>query len=169
MSKHTSNAPPVKPADKLPPFDELSEAGCLACVLSAEPDQAGPLLAKLNTDCFYDLRHRAIFQLLAKLGRDGRALDIVSLTQAARDLGTVESLGGLDYAMALPDRTPSVANFPTFLEAVQDKATRRAAMRDAGELSRLAEDPTVPPAAVAEAARRMGEAHSRTLASAYLQ
>ena len=151
----------MSPADQLPPFDDQAEAGALACVLSAENGDAGPMVDKLTLDCFYDQRHRAIFCALSKLHRERRPLDIVALSQAFRDKGQEEGAGGLEYLTALPDRTPSPANFPTFLETVLDRATRRAVLRDASELTRLAGDTTISPAALADGARRLLEANSR--------
>ncbi|MCX6924044.1 MAG: AAA family ATPase [Verrucomicrobia bacterium] len=147
--------------DRLPPHDPEAEAGALACVLSADNGDAAPMLAGLSLDCFYDERHRLIYSKLAKLGRDGKPLDVVSLAQAVRDSGETEKIGGLEYLTALPDRTPSPANFPAFQDAVEGYRVRRVAICDAVEVQRLALDTTLAPAAVADAARRMLEATSQ--------
>jgi|GEM_PF-740073 len=147
--------------DKLPPFDEAAERGALGCVVSAENGDAGPMLDQLTVESFYDVRHRVIFAALRRLRADNSALDVVALQQRLKDAGRLNDAGGLEYVIALPDSTPSPANFDTYLQAVKDRATRRCALRDAGELSRLATDTSIPPAVLTDAARRMLESHSR--------
>jgi DnaB-like helicase N terminal domain/AAA domain len=158
--KTLSQKPPPSCLDRLPPHDCDAEAGALACVLSADNGAAAPMLAQLSRESFYDVRHRCVYSALSKLDRDGKPPDMVSLSQRLRDNGEVEKAGGLEYLMALPDKTPSAANFPAFLEATEAYKVRRAVIRDAVELQTLALDSANPPAALAEAARRMGYAHA---------
>jgi DnaB-like helicase N terminal domain/AAA domain len=148
----------MKPADQLPPHDDQAEAGALACVLSAENGDAGPMVDKLTLDCFYDQRHREIFCALSKLHRERRPLDLVCLSQWLRDKRREQDAGGLEYLSALPDKTPSPANFPAFLESIEGYRIRRAAIHDAAEIQRLATDTSIPPAALADGARRLLEA-----------
>jgi DnaB-like helicase N terminal domain len=148
-------------ADELPPHDDEAEAGALACVLTADASEAAAMLDKLALDSFYDVRHREIYVALRSLRADAKPLDPVSLIQRLKDKGKLGDAGGLEYLTTLPDQTPSPANLPTYLDTLQDRATRRAAVRDAGELSRLATDTTITAAALADASRRMLEAHSR--------
>lgn len=153
------------PADRLPPHDEQAEAGALACVLLAEGDAAS-LLDQLDAADFYDQRHRAIYATLARLRADGQPLSVVALVQSLRDRGQLADAGGLDYVQTLPDASPSPANFPTYLATVKDRATRRCALRDATEVSRLAYDLTLPAAAVADAARRLLDLQASTASTA---
>lgn len=146
--------------DGLPPHDDDAEAGALACVLSAENGDAGPMLAELSLDSFYDARHRAIFCALSKLHREAKQLDVVALSQAFRDNGGVATAGGLEYLTALPDKTPSTANFPAFLDAIEGFRLRRVAIHDSVEVQRLAFDTSIPAAALADAARRMLESNA---------
>ncbi len=155
----TTAAP--KTVDQLPPFDTEAEAGCLACVLTADANEAGAMLAQLAVEDFYDQRHRVLFQSLAALQKNNLPLDVVALSQRVRDKGNVESAGGLEYLMALPEQTPSPANFPSYLETVKDRTARRAILRDAGELALLARDTSISPDSLADAVKRVGEAHSR--------
>lgn len=158
------NTPPtnaVKP-DRLSPHDDEAEAGALACVLAADNGDAGPMLDQLTVESFYDQRHRVIYQTLAAMRRDNTSLDLVALNQRLKDRGNLAAAGGLEYLASLPDQTPSPANWPTYFETVQDRATRRCALRDAAELSGLALDTSLPAAAIADAARRLLDAHART-------
>jgi hypothetical protein len=146
-------------ADLLPPHDDEAEAGALGCVLSAEPTEAQTLFDMITAEHFYDQRHQTIFAALRSLRTDSRELNILELAQRLRDTGKTEEAGGFAYVAAIPDATPSALNFPTFLETLRDRATRRAMIYDAYEVVRFAEDPSIPRHAIEDAARRMGEAY----------
>jgi hypothetical protein len=149
---------------ELPPHDAEAEAGALGCVLSADNGEAEAMLGALALDDFYDIRNEQVFSALCSLALDRKRLDSVALEQwlkehnAGLDREARDSF--LTYVAGLPDATPSPANYPTYLEVVKGWAVRRAALRDAGELARLASDPAIPPAAIGEAAHRMAEAHA---------
>lgn len=147
-------------SDQLPPHDTEAEAGALACILTADTAEAPAMLEQLTPEDFYDHRHRQVFSALRCLSIDCKPLTCVSLAQWLKDRGKLEEAGGLDYIAALPDRTPSAGNFPTYLEVVRDRASRRATLGDATELASLARDTAVAPSALRDAARRMAEAYS---------
>ena len=153
QKRHEVNTP-------LPPHDTEAEAGSLGCILSADGD-APQLLDQLTPDDFYDVRHKEALAALRCLRIDGKPLDTVACVQWLRDKGRLDQAGGFEYVSKLPEQTPSPGNFATYLEAVQDKAARRAALRDAGELAHLAENTAIPASVLREAARKMAEAYSK--------
>jgi len=152
--------PRGNPIDRLPPFDEAAEAGALACVLQSDGDAAA-MLDALTLESFYDERHRTVYRTLAALRRANAPLDLVALLQRLRDKGNLADAGGFEYVAGLPDAAPSPAAWPTFYDTLRDRATRRCALRDAAELSRLALDTSIPAATLADASRRLLEAHGR--------
>jgi hypothetical protein len=152
--------------DRLPPHDSEAEAGALACVLTATNGEAESYLDGLCLEHFYELRNQTIFRALRCLRIDGKPLHSVALAQWLRDKHQIEDAGGLDYISALPDKTPSPANFPAFLDAIEAYRVRRVAIRDAAEVQKLAFDTSVAPDALADANRRMLESHSRQGANA---
>jgi hypothetical protein len=159
MPNSTTGEGAVK--DTLPPHDTAAEAGALACVLQSDGDAAA-MLDALTLDSFYDERHRTVYRTLAALRRANAPLDLVALLQRLRDKGNLADAGGFEYVTALPDQSPSPANWPTYFETLCDRATRRCALRDAAELSTLAQDTSLPAAAIADAARRLLDAHAST-------
>lgn len=145
--------------DALPPHDDEAERGALACVVTARLETGLLHFAELELSHFYDVRNRTIFGALRSLQSAGKPLDHVSLYQWLKDSDQIQDAGGKSYIFELPDATPSEANFPTFLETLRDRAARRAALHDAGELRRLAEDPSIPRTTLQDACRRMAEGH----------
>jgi hypothetical protein len=143
--------------DQLPPHDDTAEAGALACILAASNGEAESNLDRLTLDDFYDVRHQAIFRALRCLKIDGKPLGVVSVSQWLRDKGELQAAGGLEYLAALPDATPSAANFPTYQTAIQACRVRRAVIRDCLEGQKLAENPAISTKVLADAWRRMLE------------
>lgn len=157
---------PTSTPDQLPPHDAEAEAGALGCVVYPNASgEAARMLDQLTGEHFYDQRNKTIFAALRRLRMDSKPLDVLTLDQWLKDKRQREDAGGEDYIAALPDRAPSPDNFAARLETVTAYAKRRAAFRDAGELSRLATDTTVSPEALVDAARRMLESHSRNAAN----
>jgi hypothetical protein len=146
--------------DQLPPYDAEAEAGALGCVLSANGD-AGKLFSQLHLEHFYELRHQAVFKGLKSLASRGEGLDAVSLVRWLKENGELENAGGFEYAAALPDTIPSPEQFPVYLDTVQDRAERRADIRDSVEIEMLARNLAIPRGKLADAARRMLEARTR--------
>lgn len=149
--------------EALPPHDMEAEAGALGCVLCAESADADRMVDRLSLEHFYEPRHRTTFSALRSLRMDGKPLNTVVLVGFLKARGDLDKLGGIPYAASLPNLTPSALNFPYYIEILEDRAARRAALRDSIELSRLASDMTIPAPVVADAARRMLEGHSSGL------
>lgn len=158
MSRQPTNSSPSV-GEALPPNDPEAEAGVLACVLSSVNGEAEAMLDQLSAEDFYDLRHKEIFGALRCLRIDGKPLDVVAVHQWAKSKRRQEECGGVEYLTRLPDLTPSPAMWPTWLETVKDKATRRAVTRDAAELEALANDTAIPAKVLRDAARKFAEAY----------
>jgi len=151
--------------DVLPPHDDEAEAGALACVLlSDNGNDARALLTQLRPDLFYDKRHIEILRAMRHLEAQDKPIDVVTVGQRIKesksDLGTEGLSALLHYTRDLPDKAPSAANFPAFLEILADIETRRAMLRDSAQLSQLARDKSIPPSQLVDAVRRFADAYN---------
>jgi replicative DNA helicase len=92
--------------DRLPPHSVEAEQGVLGCVLLSPPDCLGECIEKFKTgsDVFYDLRHRAIYELLVEMYERKDAIDIITVQQALKDRQQLETVGGLPYLASFPMR-----------------------------------------------------------------
>lgn len=112
-----------KPEDRLPPHDIDMERGVLGCVLIA-PDECLPeCITRLRSraDAFYDLRHQTIFQAFMEMQRAGDVIEVITLQSHLRDGGLLEQVGGFPYLSELPNKVPSAANLPYYLDRVCEK------------------------------------------------
>ena len=144
---------------QLPPFDTDAEAGALACVLLAtDTAKAAQMLAEIDLDYFYDLRHREIFQTLCALKASAKPLTNVELYQLVKDQGNIEKVGGLKYLSTLPDCSPSAENFESYLDTVRDRNLRRSILRDSAQVCQLANDYSIPSTTIGDVYSRMHKA-----------
>jgi hypothetical protein len=143
--------------DSLPPSDDKAEAGALACVLAADPEQARAYFAALHADVFYDNRHRTIFAAHAVLHAVGQVLNVVTFYQRLSESGRIEDAGGFDYVQGMPDATHSPAHFPVWLDTLTAFAKRRADLAESARL-RLAALKGLPQPASPVSARARGPA-----------
>ena len=117
----------------LPPFDIVAEAGGLACVLSADPQDAIIYFDQLAIEDFYDERHQEIFNALSELRKAGRPLDAASLYAKLRDSGK-PGVVDFGYCQSLPDQTPSPSMFPSWFSTLLEYRARREALAESNKL-----------------------------------
>lgn len=107
----------------LPPHSDEAELGVLACILS-DPDKSIPecvAALKSGGECFYDLRHRCVYDAAVELAEEGQLVDVITLQELLKSKGMLNRIGGTAFLSDLPDRIPSAANLPAYLELVQGK------------------------------------------------
>lgn len=119
-------ADPAK-LDRLPPHSVEAEQGVLGCVLLSPNDCLGQCIEKFSAgpEVFYDLRHRAIFEVLLEMFDAKTPVDLITLQQALKDRQQLEGVGGLAYLASLPDAVPSAANLDYYIEIVREKFVLR--------------------------------------------
>lgn len=110
-----------------PPHSIEAEMGTLGCILLSPSECIAQCidLFKDRSDVFYDLRHRAIYEMMVSLYDKQKAVDSVTVLQALRDAGQLDSVGGVAYLASLPDAVPSAANLLYYVDIVKEKAVLR--------------------------------------------
>ena len=113
--------------DRLPPHSIEAEQGVLGCSLLAPNECLGICIEKFKTgaETFYDLRHQAIYQLLAEMYDKKDAIDLITVQQKLKDAHQLEAVGGLGYLSGLQDAVPSAANLSYYIEIVREKHVLR--------------------------------------------
>ena len=99
----------------------------LGCVLLSPNDSLGECIRRLKSgaDVFYDLRHRAVFELLVEMYDQKEAIDLITVQQRLRDKQQLEGVGGLPYLSTLADAVPSAANLSYYLDILREKHVLR--------------------------------------------
>lgn len=113
--------------DRLPPHSIEAEQGVLGCVLLSPHDSLGHCVEKFKQgpEVFYDLRHRAVYEVLLEMYDAKKPIEIITLQQILKDRQQLEGVGGLAYLASLPDVVPSAANLDYYMEIVREKFVLR--------------------------------------------
>ena len=102
--------------------------GVLGCILldprSCLPDAASRL-GPAAGEAFYDLRHQLLYRCLDQMQSNGIPIDLVTLNDQLKSKDLLAQVGGLSYIATLPDKVPSAANLPSYLDILLDCFTRR--------------------------------------------
>lgn len=129
--------PPL--ADRLPPHSIEAEQGVLGCILLAPNECLSICATKLRCDdCFYDMRHQALYAVMMEMFQAGQVVDPLVLQQILRDRNQLEALGGMPYIVGLMNCVPSAASLEYYIPIIQDKyLARRLIQSSASSVTRL--------------------------------
>jgi replicative DNA helicase len=113
--------------DRLPPHSIEAEQGVLGCVLLSPNDCMGVCIEKFRrgSEVFYDMRHQALFDVLAEMYDKKELIDPIVLQQYLRDRNQLEALGGMPYIAGLMNCVPSAASLEYYIEIVREKYVLR--------------------------------------------
>jgi replicative DNA helicase len=143
------NLRPASPPGGVGPLPHSidAEIALLGCLL-LDPVQAFPVVMAENivADHFYDMRYGKLFCLLRKLYRANGAFDMIVVTNALRDAGELDALGGVPMLSSMMNSVPSAASdvVKMYGDVLKDKKRRRYMIDVAHRLHQLASDVSVP-------------------------
>lgn len=98
-------------------YDENVEKHLLACML-LDNTIICDVITKIQTEMFYELKHRVIYENIIKLYKKGIAVDLCSLTSELTNNGLLSSAGDIDYIATLTEEIPSAANFNYYQDKI---------------------------------------------------
>jgi replicative DNA helicase len=113
----------VSSVDRLPPHSVEAEQGVLGCVFLMPHECLGECVEKFKqgSEVFYDLRHKAIYELLIEMYDRKEAIDVITVQQRLKDRQQLEAVGGIAYLATLPDTVPSAANLSFYVNIIREK------------------------------------------------
>jgi replicative DNA helicase len=118
---------------KLPPQNMEAEQSILGSIL-LENSAVNSVLEVMSKGDFYSEAHRKIFNLMVELSEKNEPVDIITLSNALRDKGLLDSIGGTAYLASLVDNVPSAANVANYAKIVKEKAILRGLISSATEI-----------------------------------
>lgn len=134
------------------PHSLAAEQGCLGCILLSPQESMPECVSRLRmgTDAFHDVRCRTVYRALLEMHEAEQLIDVVGLHQKLKDAHQLEESGSTAWLASLPDKTPSPANLPTYLNIILAKYISRqmldhcftftAKVNDATEIGTLLEE-----------------------------
>lgn len=96
---------------------------------------------RLNENDFYRHDHRVIFRTMAKLSAQDKPLDLLTVSEALRELHELENAGGEVYLFELANNTPSAANIRAYADIVRERSVLRQLIAAANDITARAFNP----------------------------
>jgi len=122
--------------DKIPPQNLEAEQAVLGSMLLDE-DALSIAFESLSKDSFYKDSHQKIFEAIARLFNNNRAVDLITLTDELKKDGILDEVGGVSFLAALANLVPSAANINHYVAIVKEKSILRTLMNNATRIISL--------------------------------
>ena len=90
-----------------------------------EPSSVDQALEGLEPECFYDPRHRSVFEAMLELVKNHVPVDIVTVTSKLREKGELEIVGGASTLAGFTEKVGSAANLEYYIRILKQKAIQR--------------------------------------------
>ncbi len=143
----------VTPLERVPPHSEDAERGVLGAVLlDSEKVMDLCIERQLDPESFYIPVHRAIFDAMMGMNREGRPIDLLTVGERLKAAGLLERVGGAPALHRIVDATPTSAHAEYYIDIVRDRHLLRRVIEASRTAERNCYDPT------AEAQSVLGQA-----------
>jgi replicative DNA helicase len=119
---------------RVPPQNLDAEQSVLGAIL-LDNDAINHSLEILTADDFYRESHREIFRAMVELTDRSQPVDAITLTDALRGKGALETVGGPAYVAELAACVPTAANVAHYARIVREKAVLRSLASIATEIA----------------------------------
>lgn len=93
---------------------------------------------RLRETDFYLYQHKLIFRSMARLIEQNRPLDVLTVSEALRELQELEQVGGEVYLFELANNTPSAANIGAYADIVRERSVLRSLVAAATDIAESA-------------------------------
>ncbi len=107
---------------RVPPHNGEAEIAVLGAIfLDAERVIDLCLTSDITPESFYAPQNRALYETILQLHGAGKAIDAVTVSDALRDAGLLDMVGGVDGLNHLVDATPTSAHAAFYVEVLREK------------------------------------------------
>lgn len=127
--------------NKPPQALDVEEAVLGAMLL--EPYCVDQAMEELNPGCFYDPRHRMIFEAMSSLVTEHTAVDIITCSAKLREQGNLEAVGGPVVLSNLSERVGSAAHIEYYVKILKQKTIQRDLISASHEILKDAFDDSI--------------------------
>lgn len=117
-------------ADRLPPQNIEAEQAVLGAIF-LEPSSLTIASEILIPEDFYRASHQKIFNVMLKLSDQGKAVDLITVTEELAAANILEDTGGVSYLSELAASVPTAANIEYYARIVEEKSLLRRLIRTA--------------------------------------
>ncbi|MBU2521656.1 MAG: replicative DNA helicase [Proteobacteria bacterium] len=120
---------------KIPPQSIEAEESLLSGIL-IDNNTLLDIIDILSPEDFYRSAHQKIFSGIVELFSKNEPVDLVTLSNALKERGHLDEIGGATYLATLVDTVPLAVNAKHYAKIVHDKATLRRLIEKANEIAK---------------------------------
>jgi replicative DNA helicase len=147
--------------DRVPPHNQEAEQSVIGAIF-LEPQALITAAEIIMSEDFFRVAHQKIFQTMLRLSDQGKAIDVVTVTEELSAKKELEDVGGITYISEIANAVPTAANIGHYAKIVEEKSILRRLIRVATTIVEdgfTREDEVE--ALLAEAERKMMEVANR--------
>lgn len=148
MANEAPVSPKVTPVERVPPHSEDAERGVLGAVLLDAEKMDLCIERQLSPESFYYPTHRALFDVMSAMSREGRPIDLLTVGERLKTTGLLERIGGAGTLNRIVDSVPTAAHADYYINIVRDRHLLRKVIEASREAERACYDPDAEAAAV---------------------
>ena len=126
---------------KLPPQAQELEDSVLGAIM-IEKDAYGTVADLLRPEVFYKDQNRYVYEAIRDLASKDQPIDLLSVGEKLRSLGTLDKAGGVVYIADLTRRVASTAHLRYHAQIIAQKATARDLIAMAAQIEEKGFDET---------------------------
>ena len=127
---------------KVPPQALDVEEAVLGALL-IEPNCVDEAMDELTPSCFYQEKHRMIFEAMRSLVNEHIALDLLSVSQKLLTNGNLEKIGGSVALAKLSQKIGAAAHVEYYIKILKQKSIQRELTTASYDILKAAYDPSV--------------------------
>ncbi len=109
---------------RIPPQNIDAEKSLLGSIL-LRPTRLLEILDRIHEEDFYVYKHRLIFRAMLELSKVGDPIDLVSLAEKMKAMGTLSQIGGVSYLNEIARSVPNASNIEYYQKIVHTKSLLR--------------------------------------------
>jgi replicative DNA helicase len=108
-----------------------------------EPSCVDQAMEELTASCFYDQKHRMIFEAMSALVLDHTSIDIITVSNKLKSNGNLEIVGGAVALAGLSEKVGSAAHMEYYIKILKQKTIQRDLITASYDILRDAYDESV--------------------------
>ncbi|WP_144513442.1 replicative DNA helicase [Bacillus sp. FJAT-22090] len=114
--------------DRVPPHNQEAEQSVIGAIF-LEPQALITAAEIVMSEDFYRVAHQKIFQTMLRLSDQGKAIDVVTVTEELSAKKELEDVGGISYISEIANSVPTAANISHYAKIVEEKSILRRLIR----------------------------------------
>lgn len=139
LEDYLAGEPSSQPAHRMPHSSE-AERAVLACVMG-DPSAWDRLTGLLESAEFFEPKNRKIYETIGTLASRGNPMDNISVSDALRNDGVLDEVGGYPYLFEIAETVHDARNVEAYAEMVHGAAVRRKLIDAAAHIKNIAYTP----------------------------